>query len=184
LPVGADRLTLLARVVATLRAREIPFAVVGAAAMAVHGVTRATRDVDLLATERASLEPGTWASLAGQGVAVDVRAGDASDPLAGVVRFTLPGTSPVDVVVGRAAWQRDVIARATATIVDGVEVPVVRPADLILLKLYAGGPQDAWDVVQVIGLPPDAALVAEVDARAHALPDAARELWSRIRSGA
>jgi hypothetical protein len=44
-----------------LQRRGIPFAVIGAAALAVHGVSRATRDLDLsaisLLTERASRLP-------------------------------------------------------------------------------------------------------------------------------
>lgn len=169
---------------AVLRERGIPFAVVGAAALAVHGVTRATRDVDLLAVGRAPLERDTWAALVPGGLDVDIRVGDAADPLAGIVRITSAGASPVDVVVGRSGWHRDAIARAVETIIDGVAVPVVQRADLVLLKLYAGGPADAWDVVQLLGTPPDTGLVTEVDARSAALPADARRLWARIKSGA
>jgi hypothetical protein len=37
--------------------------VVGAAAMAVHGISRAPRDIDLLALDPACLSAATWASL-------------------------------------------------------------------------------------------------------------------------
>ncbi|PYM95499.1 MAG: hypothetical protein DME04_04675 [Candidatus Rokuibacteriota bacterium] len=60
---GADRLSLLRPVVALLQERGTAFAVIGAAAMAVHGVSRATRDIDLFTLARECLEPSFWASL-------------------------------------------------------------------------------------------------------------------------
>ena len=63
-----------------------------------------------------------------------------------MVRFGAPGESPIDVVVGKFGWQRRVLERAEPM----GELPVVRAADLILLKLYAGGPQDAWDIQQLL----------------------------------
>jgi hypothetical protein len=51
---------------------------------------------------------------------------------------------------------------------------------LILLKLYAGGPQDAWDIAQLLGGEDRGALVAAVDALVTLLPDDARSLWRTI----
>jgi len=55
-------MTLLDDVVATLRAADIAHAVIGAAAMAAHGVSRATADVDLLTTAPLTLLAPTWGS--------------------------------------------------------------------------------------------------------------------------
>lgn len=44
------------------------------------------------------------------------------------------------------------------------------PADLILLKLYAGGSQDAWDIEQLLTGPERAAVTAEIEATLGALP--------------
>ena len=74
MPAGADRLSVYSRVVALLRERRIPFAVVGAAALAVHGVSRATRDIDVLVTDPACLVESTWATLRRDGIA-EVEAG-------------------------------------------------------------------------------------------------------------
>jgi hypothetical protein len=171
---------LLGRVAALLRQRATPFAVIGAAALAVHGVSRSTRDVDLLVTDLACLGPGYWASLRDGGVDVSTRTAAPDDPLAGVVRMRQAGET-VDVIVGRPTWQRHVVGRATGADVDGVSLPVARPADLVLLKLYAGGPQDAWDIQQLLGLPERAAIVTAVDAAVVALPADARALWQRVR---
>lgn len=48
-------MSLLETVVEALQANRIRFALIGAAAMAIHGVSRSTFDVDLLATDPRSL---------------------------------------------------------------------------------------------------------------------------------
>ena len=58
------------------------------------------------------------------------------------------------------------------------ELPVVAASDLALLKLYAGGPQDAWDIDQLLNLDPG--LAAQVEAGLGSLlPDCA-DLWRSI----
>ena len=180
MPRGADRLSLLGRVAALLRERRIPFAVVGAAAMAVRGVSRSTRDVDLLVVDPECLSSATWESLRRAGIAVSIRRGDAEDPLAGAVRLTGPGQAMLDIIVGRSAWQARVLEHASPSKIEEVSVPVATAADLVLLKLYAGGPQDAWDVEQLLAGPDRSALVAEVDAALATLPEDSRRLWARI----
>jgi hypothetical protein len=166
--------------VAVLRDRATPFAVVGAAAMAVHGVARSTFDLDLLTPDPGPLGRPTWVSLERQGVRVDIRLGDDDDPLAGVARFTLEETMVVDLIVGRGAWQAAIVGRARPHTVAGVLVPVATAADLIALKLYAGGPQDAWDIEQLLQTGDRAALGAAVEALLPSLPNEARSLWARI----
>lgn len=166
---------------ALLGERRIRFAVIGAAGMAVRGVGRSTRDLDLLIVASEALDPMTWAPLTSQGIAVDVRRGSFDDPLAGVVRITEAGTHAVDVVVGKGAWQARIILRATEAVVDGERLPVARLADLILLKLYAGGVQDAWDIQQLLGAGDRSALIVEIDGALPDLPPEARRLWERMR---
>ena len=178
---GADRLSLLGRVAELLTGRGIRFALIGAAAMAVHGVSRATRDLDLLITVPAVLDHSAWRPLTEAGVGVDVRRGSADDPLAGVVRISSVNERGVDVVVGRHAWQAAVVERAGDSEIDGQRVPVARAADLILLKLYAGGPQDAWDIVQLLQSGNRDALVEAVTSLLPALPADARVLWENVQ---
>lgn len=105
---------LFALTAATLEAHGIPHAIIGATALAVHGVTRATADIDLLATDLRCL--------------------------------------PVDVIVGRSPWQAEIIARALPAVVAGTNVPIAQAADVVLLKLYAGGdlPQECTALWQRI----------------------------------
>jgi hypothetical protein len=173
-------MSLLSDVVAVLRAEAVPHAIIGAAAMSAHGVSRATGDVDLLISDRRYLAPELWTTLAVTST-VDARCGDDDDPLAGVVRFTRPGELDVDVVVARRGWQHACLLRATEVTVDGI--PLVGMADLILLKLYAGGPQDAWDVRQILDLPGEDVRPV-VEARLPALPKDATMLWRTIAPAA
>jgi hypothetical protein len=177
-------LSLLARVSAVLDAAGIRHAVIGASALAVHGVARSTLDQDLLALEPGCLAPGLWEALRAEGVGVEIRRGDWSDPLAGLVRFAAPGERPVDLVVGKLAWQRRALDRARPFVAE--TPPVIAAADLILLKLYAGGPQDAWDIQQLLAVA-DADrdhLIREVERELTDLPAGCSELWRRIRDEA
>ena len=139
----ADRVSLLDRVTAILDRADVPYAVIGAATMTAHGVARSTHDIDLLALAGSCLDRALWAPLADAGVSVSVTRGDAADPLAGVVRFEESGQRPVDLVVGRHGWQARVLERAQPALVHGSRVPAAQARDLIALKLFAGGAQDA-----------------------------------------
>ncbi len=59
----------------------------------------------------------------------------------------------------------------------------VRASDLILLKLYAGGGQDAWDIEQLLATDERGALVAAVDAEVGSLPADAQQRWRRVSGG-
>lgn len=172
-------MSLLDEVSSTLEAAGIRHALIGALALAVHGINRATVDLDLFVADASCLRPEIWADLQSRGIAVDIRKGDWTDPLAGVVRFQAPGENPLDVVVGKLAWQARLLDRAEP--VGGT--PVVRAADLTLLKLYAGGPQDAWDVQQLLARPFREDLIREVESRLPELPEEGRDLWKKILQG-
>jgi hypothetical protein len=172
---------LVARVAAVLDGLGVPHALVGAGALAVHGVARSTFDLDLFTTALVVLDTEKWRALTDDGQAhVTVRRGDAEDPLAGVVRIEAAGERDVDVIVGRAGWQSEIPGRAVRVAVAGTELPVARAADLVLLKLYAGGAQDAWDIEQLLAGPDRAALVEEVESHLDGLPPEAGRLWVRI----
>ena len=167
-------MTAVDRVCAVLDEHGVRYALIGAAALAARGVARSTFDIDLLTVERRVLDAATWRSL---GDDVDIRRGDADDPLAGVVRVTLGDEQPVDIVVGRHAWQSRVIDRAERL---GAGAPVALARDLVLLKLYAGGSQDLWDITELLRHAPGS-LRAEVDEDVAALSENMREQWRQIK---
>jgi hypothetical protein len=57
---------------------------------------------------------------------------------------------------------------------------VVTPSDLIVLKLYAAGPQDAWDIIQLVTGPERQSLIREVDGMLASLPEDSQKLWRRL----
>jgi hypothetical protein len=170
--------TLLRRAAAYLADRDIAHAVIGAAALAIHGVSRSTLDQDLLVIDGRVLDTEFWAAFDRAGT-VAIQRGDVDDPLAGVVRMVEEGERDVDIVVGRHQWQREILTRASP--LGSQPIPVVEPADLVLLKLYAGGSQDRWDIEQLLALDRGAEIADLVDQRAAALPLRSREIWSTLR---
>ena len=55
-----------------------------------------------------------------------------------------------------------------------------RARDLVLLKLFAGGAQDGWDIAQLLAGPDRASIAAGVGAELDDLPVRCRRLWNRI----
>jgi hypothetical protein len=172
-------MSLLEEISSTLEAAGIRHALIGAAALSSYGVNRASVDLDLFAADASCLGLSLWTDLQNRGVDVQVRRGDLTDPLAGVVRFQASGEAPIDIVVGKFAWQTRILERAEP--IGGLLV--VRAADLVLLKLYAGGLQDAWDVQQLLARPFRGDLVLEVESRLSDLPERCQDLWKKILQG-
>ena len=175
-------MTLLGRTIRRLSDEASPAALIGGLALAVHGVTRYTEDADLLSTDGRILSDAFWEVLRIEGAHVVVHRGNLDDPLRGVVRLTKTGERPVDVVVGRSRWHEQVLSRRRILHVAGEDLPVVDPADLVLLKLEACGPQDLLDVRLLLAGPEGAAIRADVEARLPALLSSLRESWAALPS--
>lgn len=171
-------MTLLERVDAHLVDRGVLHAVIGAAALAAHGVVRSTLDQDLFVNDRQVLDEDFWEPLRTLAT-VEVRVGENDDPLAGVVRLRRPRQPDVAVMVGRHPWQEDVLARAV--LIGGRGLPIAEAADLVLLKLYAGGSQDRWDIEQLLALDDGVEIARKVETRIAALPVRSRKLWLTLR---
>jgi hypothetical protein len=171
-------MTLIQRVAELLAERQVRYALIGAAALAARGIARSTYDIDLLTTDARVLAASLWEPLRAKAATVDIRRGDDDDPLGGVVRVDLPGERPVDIVLGKQAWQARAVERAER---PAGGLPVVSARDLVLLKLYAGGAQDLWDVRELLTLPGAAVLVEGVDADLAELPRAMQERWAEVR---
>jgi hypothetical protein len=171
--------SLLERVAVFLSAHGVRHALIGAAALAAHGVSRSTADQDLLVVDARVLDAQFWASFR-EAQSLDVRTGDADDPLVGVVRLRQSGDRDVDVIVGRGTWQSETLQRAVQ--ITGGPLFLVEAADLILLKLYAGGSRDRWDIEQLLALDTTGATRRAVDERVKALSAQSRDLWRALRT--
>lgn len=174
-------MTLLADVVTCLEQGGSPHAMIGATAMAALGASRSTQDLDVLTVDRSVLNDHFWDSLKERGALIEIRHGDIHDPLVGVVRLTREGDRPVDVIVGEGPWQERILADASPRSLADVDVPVVDEVGLVLLKLYAGGPQDRWDIEQLLTQAADREeLERSVEERLSGLPRRCGDLWCRM----
>ena len=145
----------LRRVVTALDRLEVPYALIGGLAVAARGVVRATEDVDFIVgiplIEASSLER----SLRENGFPATLHHAAADDPIGAVIRLTIPLSGrevKCDILLASRAWQNRAISNATPIDLGTFVVNVAQPADLFLLKLYAGGPQDLLDAAQLFEL--------------------------------
>ncbi len=176
------RLSLLDQILDHLGEKGIASALIGGFALAAHGVARATEDIDLLVLDRSVLDPRFWEGWENN-TEIEIRRGDFEDPLAGVVRLRGAG-EVVDLVVGREPWMRGVLDRRSEVNLRSRQLPAVTRADLVLLKLFAGGPQDLLDVEVLLAADAEE-LKAEVEQRLEGRRGVLVENWKRVlvRSG-
>lgn len=125
------------------------YLLVGAYAVAVHGIPRATGDLDLWVRASAQNAARVLRALARFGAPLnDVREADLTT--AGiVVQIGVPPRridllTTLDGLDFDAAWQR-----RTHVDVEGLRVPVISRADLIRNKKAVGRPQDLADVARL-----------------------------------
>lgn len=165
-------LALAERVAAIARERGVETALIGAAAMAVHGRVRGTCDVDLAS----SVNPydklrDLETALRAEQLRTRLRFPDEDDVLGGVLRCWLPQFEDEDgaplgyvEIVNffnphqpRKTPARDAIARSVA--IDSTSpLRAVTLADVIAFKLYASSRQDHADIVELLVQNPDADL--------------------------
>jgi hypothetical protein len=146
-----DFSAFLAGLARTLRARQLPFMLIGGQAVLLHGRPRLTEDIDVTL----GIGPDEWSRVR----AVCEALGLAPLPrdVEGFVRetFVLPARHPdtglrVDFIFSTTPYERTAIGRAVAVEVDGVPVPFATAEDLILHKLFAARPRDLEDAAGVV----------------------------------
>jgi hypothetical protein len=151
---------LLAAAVVDLNA-QLRFALLGGLAVSTWGVMRATQDIDFLADSDPSpiRNPALRDKLAKfierQNCRADWHVGDFDDPIPLLLKIELPaalGSVGADILWAHKRWQREALVRAVGVEVNGDNIPVLHPEDLILTKLDAGGPQDLLDVKELLSV--------------------------------
>ncbi len=143
----------LAKVIAVLEGLEIPYALIGGLALGVHNVIRATEDVDLLVQQSPAQMQGLAREFGAKGMRAVSRKGAADDPLRGVVALEVPtreGNVTCDLILPSSGWQFEAIRKSELVNLQSLSLRVVRPEDLFLLKLFAGGPQDLLDAADLL----------------------------------
>lgn len=167
------------RLTAYLERQNVPFCLIGGLALAAWGVARYTADADLLAMDPRILDPTFWSNW--EGTPPHITKGDAEDPLGGVVRF--PGPPHQDLILGRGAAAH--IALETCERSAAFPCPVASPLGLILLKLEAASPQDAADILALLGNAEAfdrPSLKKDVSFHMARITREARDFWAKVSS--
>ena len=135
---------------------QVPYVVMGGLAVRAYGLPRPTYDVDFTAVisqpellsffDRCESEGFTVAPQYRKGW-VDRVAGM---PLVKVRLYLADKGIDVDVFLVETDYQKELITRRQRDDVDGQNVWLVSPEDLILLKLIANRPRDLIDVGDVL----------------------------------
>lgn len=165
----AKTLALAERVAQAAEALGVRTALIGAAALAVHGYTRGTDDIDLAVAvppETALRELADELSAAG--LRTELRLPDEDDPLGGVLTiWSADDEAQTDVVevvnflnLAHPKVNPAVAAIGRSVALQGLRLRCVTLPDLVALKLYAGSRGDLADIVNVLAHNPDADLDA------------------------
>lgn len=126
------------------------YALIGGFTVAAGGVPRATHDLDFAL----ALGSGDPAALSHH-LGAEFQSGNADDPLRGVFQTTkmIDGVSiPIQLILLPAVWNAMIFRGIETLSVFGCAVSVVSWPSLILLKLYASGPQDFLDIQQILAV--------------------------------
>ena len=136
---------LLLDVVEILQSENIDCAVIGAFALSVLGVVRATTDVDalLFVTPRRLAQLGILFGQAGFGT--EFRQGDATDPIPSMLVLSDEHGNHVELLGGLRGMDPQVFARTFAITFRDQQLRIVGREDFIAMKCFAGGPQDLLD---------------------------------------
>ncbi len=144
-------------VVSILQTHRVDAVVIGAAALAAFHYVRYTEDIDFgvnadLPTLRAVAD-----SLRRAGYTVDLREPDITDPLGGVLDVSGPfGLIQVVSFADRfPAVVDDAVRLSNLSVRAGSPLRLVPFAQLIALKLYAGGYKSKADIVELLARNPD-----------------------------
>jgi hypothetical protein len=142
---GGQSALLLLDVVEILRREKVDYAVIGAFALTVHGVVRATTDVDALLFTK----PGRLAKLARPfeqaGFDTELRTAEADDPVLGMLVLSDDFGNRVELLGGLRNLDPEIFSRSLEVKFRNETLRIVAREDFIALKCFAGGPQDLLD---------------------------------------
>jgi hypothetical protein len=129
-----------------LKSADVPFAVIGATALAARGLPRMTRDLDVVVTTDDAWDALDALEAAGFESAAPVdRSADAE-----AMYVMTHGSSEVDVLVASGEPESTVVAEATEAPVFGVRVPVATLEQLVLMYLYSNQVRHQGDLARIV----------------------------------
>ncbi|MGA9852118.1 MAG: DUF6036 family nucleotidyltransferase [Gammaproteobacteria bacterium] len=142
---GGQSALLLLDVVEILRREKVDYAVIGAFALTVLGVVRATTDVDALLFTK----PGRLAKLEKPfkqaGFDTELRTAEADDPVSGMLVLSDDFGNHVELLGGLRNMDPEIFSRTLEVEFRDEKLRIVGREDFIAMKCFAGGPQDFLD---------------------------------------
>jgi len=142
---GGQSALLLLDVVEILRREKVNYAVIGAFALTVLGVVRATTDVDALLFTN----PGRLAELKKPfkqaGFDTELRTAEADDPVSGMLVLSDDLGNHVELLGGLRNMDPGIFSRTLEVEFRNETLRIVGREDFIAMKCFAGGPQDLLD---------------------------------------
>jgi hypothetical protein len=145
---------LLFDVVRALNERGIPYAVIGAMAVSVHGVVRASVDADAVVSVALSGLRALGNDLAAEGLIIEFREGDVFDPIPAMLIVSDRHDNRVDLLMSLRGLDADIYERAIEVQLPEYEYPlrIASKEDVIAMKLFAGGPLDLLDAKRLVAV--------------------------------
>ncbi len=136
---------LLVDAVRILQRENVAYAVIGAFALSVHGVVRASTDADalLFTTQKRLKSLRTQFNRAGFGT--ELRRGDADDPVQSMLMLSDKFGNRVDLLGGLRGMDPELFSRTLEVAFLGESLRIVGREDFIAMKCFAGAPQDILD---------------------------------------
>ena len=138
-------LLLLLDVVAALDDQGIRYGVVGAIAASVYGTVRATTDADALVSAPLSRLIKLERTLRKDGLTVELRRGDAIDPIPALLTISDQFGNRVDLLGGLRGLDPGAFDRTFGVPFSGTTLQIIGREDFIAMKCFANGPQDIAD---------------------------------------
>jgi hypothetical protein len=142
---GGQSALLLLDVVEILRREQVDYTVIGAFALAVLGVIRATMDVDALLFTKpgrlAKLEKGFKLA----GFDTELRTAEADDPVGGMLVLSDDFGNRVELLGGLRNMDPEIFSRSLEIKFRNETLRIVGREDFIAMKCFAGSPQDLLD---------------------------------------
>jgi hypothetical protein len=128
-----------------LLAQNIPYAVIGALAAAVHGEVRGTTDTDVLLSIALQRLRPLCAVFESAGFQTELRFGDQEDPIPAMLILHDGFENTVELLAGLRGLDPDAFERTVTVPFQGELLEMIGREDFIAMKCYAGGPQDIAD---------------------------------------
>ncbi len=157
-----DLLRAAEDVVAILDRHGVDAVVIGATALAAYRYVRQTEDIDLGVNADLVTLRAVAAALRQAGFSTELREPEGDDPLGGVIDVTGPfGLLQIISYADRLpAVINDAVKESTLVVRAGSSLRLVPIAQLVALKLYAGGYKSKADIVELLARNPELDLAA------------------------